>query len=82
MKGGMMERWRLPGGRDMKAQGGKPPQGLMGVVLFFFFFSFFFLFAPLLTFSLERKQVVRSHGRSERSPSGMSNPFSSVDCYG
>lgn len=44
MKGGMMERWRLPGGRDMKAQGGQPPQGLVGAVLFFFsFFPFPFL---------------------------------------
>lgn len=40
MKGGMMERWRLPGGRDMKAQGGQPPQGLVGAVLFFFPFPF------------------------------------------
>lgn len=48
MKGGMMERWRPPGGRDMKAQGGQPPQGLVGAVLFFLFFLFFFFFCSLV----------------------------------
>lgn len=77
-----MERWRLPGGRDMKAQGGQPPQGLVGAVLFFFSFFLFSFFAPSLTFSTERKQVVRIHGRSERRPSGILNPFYQSQRYG
>lgn len=35
-------------GGDMKAQGGEPPQGLMGVVLFFLSFFLSFIFCSLV----------------------------------